>query len=162
MGVNPIEEIISEGLYLEIQEGPELIVPSSSVLPFEGCAGKLVLSGENQNFVEMPFYSGPDHDPESRRIVANISFEVPQGFDRSEEITLTASIDSNKIVDLHAGTKSFLLLLEIKFPTANHSLDDYNKQVKELRKRIFDNKAWLLGQHNCRRTVTTSRPSSRV
>ena len=142
MGVNPIEEIISEGLYLEIQEGPELIVPSSSVLPFEGCVGKLVLSGENQNFVEMPFYSGPDHDPESRRIVANISFEGPQGFDRSEEITLTASIDSNKIVDLHAGTKSFPTLVRDKVsPLANHSLDDYNKQVKELRKRIFDNKA---------------------
>ena len=90
----------------------------------------------------MPFYSGLRDKPESRRVVAKLTFKIPKNFDHNEEIHLLASIDKNKILDLQASSASHPSLVREKIaPLSNEALDDYSSVAKTLIKNYNDIKA---------------------
>ena len=143
MNLNPIVEILAESLFLQVKEGQEEILSASSEIPIKDrFAGVYTLNRKGQKTVEMPFYSGLKDKPENRRVVANLSFKIPKNFDPLEEIFLSASIDKNKILDLHASSASHPTLVREKIaPLSNESLDAYSNEVKTLIKRFNDTEA---------------------
>ena len=143
MDLNPITEILAESLFLQLKEGQKEILAASSEIPIANhLAGSLWLNRKGQRTVEMPFYSGLKDKPEIRRVVANLTFKIPKNFDHKEEIHLLASIDKNKIVDLHASTQNHPSLVSEKIaPLSNETLDDYGSEAKTLIKNYNDAEA---------------------